>query len=973
MRPAILATLLLCPALALAAPQTCDDARAIAFDAQGQALFEGKSLKDDFGDFALLQADLQAGEVLDFYVSPPYTASLHFEWGKDCSTFPDPHSKNAWEHHPRYRATVRESGHYYFQIAPWNAPFEDPYQIRIEKHLPKCGDGHAEGLELWDDGQTCALKTDESLGKSCNQPLVMRGDRLTLSFDSFSAQYENNFHRQNNCVTDYGNDDRFEFWLDLPLEYGDSVSFWGMGTYDSVHQVENCEVSDCMKSGYLHDKPLDSFRFVSNMTGIGHFILESKAKHSSLFEVERRKSICGDGEVTGFEQCETANAASGLGCDAECMLEPNAGESCESAIPIKGDLTIRGDQSESKRASWYAAELKKGETLAITTPYEISYYLPELRDGCGDGSKKLAFHRKIAEDEHRHLSMFIAAEDMTLYLNRRDDNRFKMAFHRHEPQCGDGLLEGIEECEDGNQLSGDGCFDCKTEPGWFCARTQKGSICQPATDGDGLTHETAFILSRDPLILEGEDFDADFKGRRTAGSRPNAYIEIALDRGEGFELTLEGGLQAELYDIQSAKKLAYAANKVERYGSLIEGANRMRYRAHKAESVRLRIWQNRKEPFYGIKVERLAADPEFEEREARIAAFFAEEGPEHRTLTFQGEDFAADFVSFEDSPCLLTKDVPNAHFEVPLKKGERLSARIDCKEEACPSPIISAPQCGFLEAVGYDTEHLPRGQSHVASADETVHLEFAYPIESRNRWQFVINDGSDDAELLSTPMMHPKYAIEIHRDRAPKGRPEEGQSPKKPIQVQFDQNGEFTFSGQDFASDFETPKKTPIRLDHQSPWMPSAWFEIELDQGEKLTAESNLGYSALVQQRSPKKMHWIDDSYAPCDCRDPLGCFCDEGEKEALVYKAKKKEKLYFVISPKALCSWKGCSNDLFDPYGTLKGKTIYDLKTLKEYASDMCEGERESFIAQYERCDQASCQIQNQGPYRIRMKKTKE
>jgi cysteine-rich repeat protein len=51
-----------------------------------------------------------------------------------------------------------------------------------------------------------------------------------------------------------------------------------------------------------------------------------------------------------------------------------------------------------------------------------------------------------------------------------------------EEICGDGLNYGINECDDGNLESGDGCSnDCKVEPGWTCSG---GSIkskdsCQP--------------------------------------------------------------------------------------------------------------------------------------------------------------------------------------------------------------------------------------------------------------------------------------------------------------------------------------------------------------------------------------------------------------------------------------------------------------------------------------------------------------
>src|SRR5512140_676183 len=35
--------------------------------------------------------------------------------------------------------------------------------------------------------------------------------------------------------------------------------------------------------------------------------------------------------------------------------------------------------------------------------------------------------------------------------------------------CGNGILEGSEDCDDGNTTPGDGCASgCKLESGWFC-------------------------------------------------------------------------------------------------------------------------------------------------------------------------------------------------------------------------------------------------------------------------------------------------------------------------------------------------------------------------------------------------------------------------------------------------------------------------------------------------------------------------
>jgi fibro-slime domain-containing protein len=55
---------------------------------------------------------------------------------------------------------------------------------------------------------------------------------------------------------------------------------------------------------------------------------------------------------------------------------------------------------------------------------------------------------------------------------------------RCQPKCGDGLLTGWEECDDGNTVSGDGCTGaCKVEPGYAC--TKPKVACHKTVCGDG--------------------------------------------------------------------------------------------------------------------------------------------------------------------------------------------------------------------------------------------------------------------------------------------------------------------------------------------------------------------------------------------------------------------------------------------------------------------------------------------------------
>ncbi len=55
----------------------------------------------------------------------------------------------------------------------------------------------------------------------------------------------------------------------------------------------------------------------------------------------------------------------------------------------------------------------------------------------------------------------------------------------YTPVCGDGKVQGNEQCDDGNTTSGDGCSStCQVEPGWQCPAA--GAHCIATTCGDGI-------------------------------------------------------------------------------------------------------------------------------------------------------------------------------------------------------------------------------------------------------------------------------------------------------------------------------------------------------------------------------------------------------------------------------------------------------------------------------------------------------
>jgi cysteine-rich repeat protein len=80
------------------------------------------------------------------------------------------------------------------------------------------------------------------------------------------------------------------------------------------------------------------------------------------------------------------------------------------------------------------------------------------------------------------------------------------------PWCGNGTLQGFadEECDDGNDDPGAGCFDCESEPGWLCE-----------------SNECREILSGDGIVDWGEEICDD----ANSGSGDGCSSECAIEEG----------------------------------------------------------------------------------------------------------------------------------------------------------------------------------------------------------------------------------------------------------------------------------------------------------------------------------------------------------------------------------------------------------------------------------------------------------
>ncbi|MAO82397.1 MAG: hypothetical protein CMH50_00725 [Myxococcales bacterium] len=278
-------------------------------------------------------------------------------------------------------------------------------------------------------------------------------------------------------------------------------------------------------------------------------------------------TVCGDGEVQPGEYCDDSNQIDGDGCSRLCQREPledTHGNTQQDATAINLGSATDGLMDEGDE-DWFAIELPGRAVIRF-------YTSGDGRADCflHDADSRRASDYGQGEEGHCDTTIGVQPEG-TFYL--RLARRFGAepgAYTLHVegmpgPVCGDGEVEHWEQCDDNNQVDGDGCsaecegedphgntqdaasnytlgeqinagIDFAGDEDWFHFQTAEGGLHEFGTgviEGSPSTDTRCYLMDADGVVIAEND---DGRRQEGLGTGANCFIETDLQANRTFYL-----------------------------------------------------------------------------------------------------------------------------------------------------------------------------------------------------------------------------------------------------------------------------------------------------------------------------------------------------------------------------------------------------------------------------------------------------
>lgn len=393
------------------------------------------------------------------------------------------------------------------------ATYSGPYTLDVTVTPAKCGNKILDGAEECDDGNavsgdgctsTCKLEPIPAGLDTCpgvNLPLVAAaGGTYTAVVTSSTATLNADYKPKSTSCSSITTAKDAVYVVTSPIN--GLMTATVNGTFDSAIYARNgCDAdaaafTDLACSAAVDGSGPEQIKFPVNAGEPVYVIVDGEATAANgVFElgVEVTPSDCGNGNIEGGEQCDDGNEAGGDGCSATCQLEPaDKHDTCANAEEIvlapaaggtyaasvaSGTTNLTHDQtftgcSSLGRDAIFTVKAPIDGVLTVEVPSATFNVSLGARTTCPTSttsSVPLVCSNASSGDGPEEIS-FSVVKDQVYYVivdgaSATEYGPFTMLLNVRPPGCGDGLISGTEQCDDGNLTNGDGCSStCTTEP-----------------------------------------------------------------------------------------------------------------------------------------------------------------------------------------------------------------------------------------------------------------------------------------------------------------------------------------------------------------------------------------------------------------------------------------------------------------------------------------------------------------------------
>lgn len=207
-------------------------------------------------------------------------------------------------------------------------------------------------------------------------------------------------------------------------------------------------------------------------------------KGDYVLDVEVQTAFCGNGTAEHPETCDDGNTVDGDGCSHDCLLEDTASPSTCPGMSYRlaatatkpGVIGFAGDTTPLTNPSYggatsctsngagpnaiYAITPTVTGNLTVDLRANYTGAVLHVRRECADTSSQFDCAPSSAVLAPTTLSIPVVAEQMVYVFvdgNLASYGMYTVEATLNTSACGNGAIDGSEECDDGNSAAGDGC------------------------------------------------------------------------------------------------------------------------------------------------------------------------------------------------------------------------------------------------------------------------------------------------------------------------------------------------------------------------------------------------------------------------------------------------------------------------------------------------------------------------------------